>query len=74
MGLILKYLLLLFAVMFVVPRLLRALARLLTGPAQNGNAGRRSDGHYSQTRPPKKRKKAFPKDEGEYVDYVEVKD
>jgi hypothetical protein len=74
----LKFLSILFIVIFVVPFLLRAIVSYLFGHSSQQNRPRqnRTDNTSSTSRakksPPKK--KVISENEGEYVDYVEIKD
>jgi hypothetical protein len=64
--------------MFVVPYAIRQILRFLFGnaPSQAGASKQQGRQHSSSSdfRAQAKNKKVIPKDEGEYVDYVEIKD
>ncbi|MDR1723424.1 MAG: DUF4834 family protein [Tannerella sp.] len=66
-----RFLLIIFLIVFVVPFVLRTLMRFLFGSqAPRGNSSQQKQRQSA----PQQHKKVFPKDEGEYIDYEEVKD
>jgi hypothetical protein len=73
-----KYILLIFFVIFVIPWLLRSIIRFLVGSSfrQDASSKRGGNGHssFNAQRKTERKKKVIEKDEGEYVDYVEIKE
>jgi len=71
-----KFLISIFLIFFVIPYLVRAVLKFFFGTsssAQSGS-GRQQSKSNAYTQPKADKKKVFTKEEGEYVDYVEVKD
>jgi hypothetical protein len=73
-----KFFLIILLVVFVIPYLLGVIGRFLLGSRYRQNASSQQRGNNSSSfntqKNPKKKKKAIEKDEGEYVDYVEIKE
>ncbi|MCD7972628.1 MAG: DUF4834 family protein [Candidatus Azobacteroides sp.] len=67
------FLLLLFIFPMLGVSILRALLRALFGTSGNKDT-QQGPTYHSSTRSPEKRKKIIDKNEGEYVDFEEVKD
>jgi uncharacterized protein HemY len=68
-----KFLSILFIIIFVIPYLLRAILRFLFGrPSQESRSSRQKRDTPASSSSQKK--KIISKNEGEYVDYVEIKD
>ena len=66
----LKFLSLLFVIIFVIPYLWRALMRFLFGDnAQRNRSTQPNRNASSRTQKPPQKKKVISKNEGEYVDY-----
>ena len=70
-----KFILFLLFLIFVVPYLLGVIGRFLLGsrPRQNTSSQQKRSETSFNTRK-KKRKKVIDENEGEYVDYVEIKE
>jgi hypothetical protein len=76
-----KFFALLFVIFFIIPFLLRVLLRFFFGnytqrnrtSQANRNTSTPNSSSSSNKQPPQK-KKIFSKNEGEYIDYEEVKD
>ena len=73
----LKILSILFIIVFIIPFLLRGVMRFLFGSRTQPNKSsqqKRNTSSSSKTQQPSQKKKVIPKDEGEYIDYEEVKE
>ena len=71
----LKFLSIIFIILFIIPFILRGLLRFIFGsrPQQNNSSQqKRSSSTHTQQQPQKK--KVIDKDEGEYIDYEEIKE
>jgi hypothetical protein len=73
-----KFLLIVLFFVFVIPYLLGIIGRFLLGnrPRQSASSQRSRNNNSSSDaqKNPKKKKKVFEKNEGEYIDYVEIKE
>ena len=70
-----KILAIIFIVIFVIPLLLRSVLRFLFGSRpQPNNSSQQRKNTSSRTQQPPQKKKVIPKDEGEYIDYEEIKE
>ncbi|MDR1523954.1 MAG: DUF4834 family protein [Tannerella sp.] len=78
-----KFLSILFIIIFVIPFLLRSVLRFLfgnpsrqRGPSQYNRSSQQKGNASpsSHTKQSSSKKKVISKNEGEYVDYVEIKD
>lgn len=74
----LKFLSILFVILFVVPFLLRAILKFLFGsrPVQQNRSSqqRNTSSRTQQQQQSSAKKKVISENEGEYVDYEEIKD
>ena len=72
----LKILSIIFVVVFIIPFLLRGAMRFLFGIPQPNKSSKqkRNTSSSSNTQQSPKKKKVIDKDEGEYIDYEEVKE
>ena len=77
-----KFISILFIIIFVIPFLLRAVLRFLFGnisqrersQSHRSSQQRKEASAASDTQPSAPKKKVISENEGEYVDYVEIKD
>jgi hypothetical protein len=70
----LKILSILFVIVFIIPFLLRGVMRFLFGSRPQPNkSSQQKRNTSSRTQQPPPKKKVINKDEGEYIDYEEVK-
>jgi hypothetical protein len=73
-----KFILIILFIIFIVPYLLGVIGRFLLGgrPRQNTSSQQRrsNSSSFNTQNNPKRKKKVIEKDEGEYVDYVEIKE
>jgi len=71
-----KILAIAFCIFFVIPYLLRRIVRFMYGNvSSNYNSSQQRNSARTQTeKQSSRKKKIIAQDEGEYVDYVEVKD
>jgi hypothetical protein len=73
-----KFLLIIIFFVFVIPYLLGIIGRFLLGKRPRQSASSQRSGNntssFNTHKNSKKKKKVFEKNEGEYVDYVEVKE
>ena len=73
----LKFLSILFIIIFIIPFLLRKVLSFLFGnrpQPNNSSQQKRNTSSRTQTQQPSQKKKVISKDEGEYIDYEEVKE
>ena len=73
----LKFLSILFIIIFIIPFLLRKVLSFLFGnrpQSNNSSQQNRNTSSRTQTQQPSQKKKVISKDEGEYIDYEEVKE
>jgi hypothetical protein len=70
-----KFIAIFIIIFFIIPFLLRAVLRFLFGnrPQQNKSSQQKRN-TSSQTNKPPQKTKVISKDEGEYIDYEEIKD
>jgi len=69
----LKFIITICFFLFVVPYLLRAVLRFFIGGNSSDNTSQQKQNKGTSSRTQNRKKKVFPQEEGEYVDYVEVK-
>jgi hypothetical protein len=73
-----KFVLIILFFVFVIPYLLGVIGRFLFGkrPPQSASSQRsgNNSSSFNTQKNSKKKKKVFEKNEGEYVDYVEIKE
>jgi hypothetical protein len=73
-----KFIFIILFVIFIIPYLLRVIGRFLLGnyPHQGASSqqNRNNPSSFNKAKKPEKKKKMIEKDEGEYVDYVEIKE
>ena len=72
----LKILSILFIIVFIIPFLLRGVMRFLFGsrPQPNKSSQQKRNTSSSNTQQSPQKKKVIEKDEGEYIDYEEIKE
>ena len=73
----LKILSIIVIIFFIIPFLLRGVLRFLFGnrpQPNNSSQQRRNNSSSSRTQQPPPKKKVINKDEGEYIDYEEIKE
>jgi hypothetical protein len=73
-----KFILVILFIVFVIPWILRSIIRFLFGGPYRQEAsskrGGNSSSSFSTQKKSGKKKKVIEKDEGEYVDYVEIRE
>ena len=73
----LKFLSILFVIFFIIPFFLRSILRFLFGNRPQPNKSsqqKRNTSSSSRTQQPPQKKKVIDKNEGEYIDYEEIKE
>ena len=72
----LRILSIIFIVVVIIPFLLRGLLRFIFGnrPQPNNSSQQKRNNSSSRTQKPSQKKKVITKDEGEYIDYEEIKE
>ncbi|MDR2384692.1 MAG: DUF4834 family protein [Tannerella sp.] len=73
-----RFIIIILLIVFVIPYLIGVIGKFLLGNRYRQNASSHRNGNSSSSfnaqKNTKKKKKVFGKDEGEYVDYVEIKE
>ena len=73
----LKFLSILVVILFIIPFLLRSIVRFLFGnrpqPNKSSQQRRNASSSSNTQQSSSEKKKVIPKDEGEYIDYEEIK-